>query len=379
LSAGRDRADSLHIESHATLLQRPALPAVADPEPPRALDAIVVPTIRPHYLGPAVGLAREVGCALVVLCTTPGQAGRARQECTALAGESLVTYVAQSADADVLNFLSSQHPETDIEPSCHTDIARKRNVGLLLAHLCGWRTVMFLDDDIRGVSAAAVSWAASLTAHFQAAGFEISHYPDNSVVCHAHRLSGGNQDVFPAGSALLVDVQRSDTLFPPVYNEDWLFLFDAAQRRSVALAGVLAQLEYQPFAQPRRAASEEFGDVIAEGLFRLLHEGASLAGATHAYWQSVLERRSRLIDQIADELLRCEPAPPLTGSALMSLAAARKRLASITELSCLSFVRAWRTDVDGWRQRLGGLPVLADLAGAANYLDLPNPDGGVNQ
>ena len=60
-----------------------------------------------------------------------------------------------------------------------------------------------------------------------------------------------------------------------------------------------------------------------------------------------------------------------TGAALMSLAAARKRLASITELDCLSFVRAWRADVATWRERLALLPVLADLVDAAKYLDLP--------
>src|SRR5271156_1177313 len=98
--------------------------------------------------------------------------------------------------------------------------------------------------------------------HSQAVGFRIARYPDNSVICHAHRLAGGSQDVFPGGSALLIDVTRSDTLFPPIYNEDWLFLFDAALARSVAVAGTLSQLEYQPFSQSKRAASEEFGDLI---------------------------------------------------------------------------------------------------------------------
>jgi hypothetical protein len=268
LSAGGSQSGSFHIESHAALLQQPAGAAAAGPEPRRHLDAIVVPTIRPWSLGPVIALAGDIGCALVVLCTTPGQAAQAMQECRALVGHVLVTYVSPSAEFNLLAFLTSEHPENDIEPSCHADIARKRNVGLLLARLCGWRTIMFLDDDIRDVTASAASGAAALTARFQAAGFKIGNYPDNSVVCHAHRLAGGSQDVFPGGSALLVDVTRCDTLFPPVYNEDWLFLFDAAQRRSVAVAGTLSQLEYRPFAHPRRAASEEFGDVIAEGLYR---------------------------------------------------------------------------------------------------------------
>jgi hypothetical protein len=336
----------------------------------RRPDAIVVPTIRPQWLGPAIGLAQEIGCALVVLCTTLDQAAKAIAETAVLAGDVLVSHVPDPYEGAFLEMRTPQHPENDVIPSCHVDIARKRNVGLLLARICGWSTVMFLDDDIRDLTAGAVLAAAGLTARFQAAGFKIGRYPDNSVVCHAHRLAGGAQDVFTGGSALLVDTSRVNTFFPPIYNEDWLFLFDAAERRSVTMAGSLSQLEYDPFAQPRRAASEEFGDLIAEGLYRLLHEGGDVEQATGGYWRDALVRRSRLIDDIAERLLS-GPSRSATDYALMSLAAARKRLAGISELACLSFVRSWRTDIDIWRERLGYLPLLADLADAAKFLELP--------
>jgi len=299
----------------------------------------------------------------------------------------LVTYVppphgnkaSKSQGNNLLAFLTVVHPEMDVEPSCHKDIARKRNVGLLLARLCGWRTIMYLDDDIRGMTGHAVSRAADLTSCFRAVGFKIDDYPDNSVVCHAHRLSGGKQDIFPGGSALLVDVEQCYSLFPPIYNEDWLFLFDAVQSSSVAVAGALSQLEYRPFAHSRRAATEEFGDVIAEGLYQLIHEGTSVTDATVEYWQNVLERRSRLIDHIAAQLLRTEGEAPVIGCALMSLAAARKRLAAITSLACVSFIHAWRTDLDNWRERLLGLPTFGDLATATKFLELPDVESCVNR
>jgi hypothetical protein len=369
LAAGSDLTGPYHIESHAALLPPPG-PAGS----PRVLDAIVVPTIRPESLQPAAVLARDVGCALVVLCSTAEQAGRALSACEPLADDLLVTHVPQSAEDTLLSFLTAVHPENDIERSCHVDIARKRNAGLLLARLCGWQTIMYLDDDITGLTAGAVSRAASLTVRFQAAAFQISSYPDNSVVCHAHRLAGGKQDVFPGGSAVLVDTARYASLFPPIYNEDWLFLFDALQDQAVTVAGTLSQLEYQPFAHSRRAASEEFGDVIAEGLFRLLHEGRGLADATSAYWQGVLERRFQLIDDIATRLLLEDTRAPVIGCALMSLAAARKRLTAISALACVSFIHAWRTDLDVWRHRLATLPVLGDLAGAAKFLEFPAPE-----
>jgi hypothetical protein len=369
LSAGTGLGNAFHVESHAALLQKPPHAEVS----PRALDAIVVPTIRPHSLGTAVGLACDVGCSLVVICSTPEQAGQAQAECRPLADDVCVTWVPQSVEDNWLSFLTTVHPENEIERSCHADIARKRNVGLLLARICGWRTIMYLDDDIGDLTAASVSQAAALTSRFLAAGFQISHYPDNSVVCHAYRMIDGSQGTFPGGSALVVDVGRCDTLFPPIYNEDWLFLFDAVRNCSVTTAGTGSQLEYRPFAHSRRAASEEFGDVIAEGLYRLLHHGGDVTDATYDYWRTVLDRRFRLIDYVAAQLLLRDG--PVVGGALMSLAAARKRLTAISPLACSSFIHAWRTDIGTWRDTLLGLPVLGDLTDAAKFIGLPTQMG----
>ena len=369
MSADSSEDGSCHIESHAALVQQPTQIEAVSPQPSRRLDAIIVPTIRPRSLAPAAQLAAELGCALVVLCSTADQVKQAWRNCQAHQGDALVTHVPPSFRPELLGLASFGHPETGIEPSSHIDIARKRNVGLLIARISGWQTVMFLDDDVIGATADEIAVAAALTSRYQAVGFRITDYPDNSVVCHAHRLAGGAQDVFPGGSALLVDVARADTMFPPIYNEDWLFLFDAAQRRSVVSGGTLSQLKYDPFARWERAAREEFGDVIAEGLYRLLHQGTSVSDATSAYWRDVLWWRRALIDDIGDRLDAARPCA--SEHALMSLAAARKRLDAINELDCLSFVRTWRMDVDAWQGRLTDLPVLGDLTSAAKHLDLP--------
>ena len=371
LGAGTKSADSFHIESHKALLQQPPAAAAG-----RTLDAVIVPTIRPQSLRPAAMLAKELGCALVVLCSTQEQAGRASLELGYSSDSVLVTSVPRSTEGRLLpSRLMFRHPQNDIARSCHIDIARKRNVGMMLARLCGWRTIMYLDDDIRGVMASAVSGVARLSSGFSAAGFQIGHFPDNSVVCHAYRLSGGNQDIFPGGSALVVDADRYHSLFPPIYNEDWLFLFDAVHSHSVAIAGTLTQLKYRPFARRERAASEEFGDVVAEGLFRLLHESMDLADAAYGYWEEALDRRRRLIEDIAARLLLLDNDEPEIGYALMSLAEAHKRLKMISALDCVSFVHAWRTDLSAWRQKLCDQRVVGDLADAAKFLDLPSQNG----
>jgi hypothetical protein len=307
-----------------------------------------------------------MGCALAVLCSTPQQARAAFSACELFPHDLLVAHVPRSIENTWLSFLTSAHPENDIERTCHVDIARKRNIGLLLARLCGWQTVLFLDDDIRSADRNTISRAVHLIGRYAAVGFAINDYPDNSVVCHAHRLAGGKQDTFPGGSALIIDTTRSDSFFPPIYNEDWLFLFDAVQRRCVTVAGELQQLAYDPFAQSRRAAAEEFGDVIAEGLYRLVHESVDVADAKQAYWEDMLERRRQFIDGTAARLLQQGGSAP----ALMSLAAARKRLTFISSLACVSFTHAWLADLDLWRERLRDLPEVGDLTGAAKFLEL---------
>ena len=339
---------------------------------PRPLDAVVVPTIRPWSLGPAIKLAREVDCALVILCTGESQASAAAQACGPQADHVLVTYLPASAGPDRHLFRTSRHPETEIEPTCHADIARKRNMALRIARLCGWQSVLFLDDDILDISAAEVRRAAALTARYAVAGFRIGYYPDNSVVCHAHRLAGGAQDVFPGGSAMAIDVAQADSLFPPIYNEDWMFLYGAVRRRSVTLAGTLSQLAYEPFANSHRAATEEFGEVIAEGLYWLLDDGQDVADATQQFWRDALRRRAELIRRTARQLR--DAKDPQAQCALVSLKAARHRLAGISERSCLSFVRDWQADTETWRDLLARLPVLADLHDAAKHLNLPDVD-----
>jgi hypothetical protein len=364
--------DSVHIESHSALLQQAGGLKIAG----RPVDAIIVPTIRPQSLRAASTFADEIGCVLVVLCTTPEQARQAAAACGSLSCCILITWVPHSFQDSWLKFSTSLHPAAAPLISSHADIARKRNAGLLLARLCGWRTVMYLDDDIRGLTAEAVRRAASLTSCFLAAGFTIGYYPDNSTVCHAYRLAGGRQDIFPGGSALLVNVDRYDSLFPSIYNEDWLFLFDAVHDRSVAAAGTLSQLEYNPFAHPGRAAAEEFGDVIAEGLYRLIHTGADVGRVTQVYWQEVLERRVKLIDYIGSRLPKTKESTAVC--AQISLAAAHEQLRSISPQACVSFVRAWRADLDSWRQTLLRLPAVGNLVDAAAFLELPVASECVN-
>ena len=105
------------------------------------------------------------------------------------------------------------------------------------------------------------------------AGMVCRDFPDNSVVCHARRLAGFPQDNFVSGSVLGVNCDDLPfPFFPDIYNEDWFFFSKAVARLELANVGDAAQRPYKPFADPERARHEEFGDLLAEGLFSLIGE-----------------------------------------------------------------------------------------------------------
>ena len=148
-----------------------------------------------------------------------------------------------------------------------TDLSAKRNLALLLSHMAGWSRILFLDDDITSLNPDDVRKASSLLDTHNAVGLRVCGFPDHSVVCHAYREAGGEQQSFIGGGALVIEVKRSNSFFPDVYNDDWFFLLDGRKSlQPVAVTGQVIQYPYDPFRNPDRARAEELGDVLAEGI-----------------------------------------------------------------------------------------------------------------
>jgi hypothetical protein len=278
-------------------------------------------------------------------------------------------------DHRLLNLRSSRHPNAG-HPG-HADLSGKRNVGLLLANLLGWRHIMFLDDDIRGLDPPRLTRASRMLERYRAVGFRVPNYPDNSVVCHAYRLVGGRQDNFIGGSPLLVDVARAKAFFPAVYNEDWLFLYDSIQDRLATEAGSVLQVQYNPYETVSRAEAEEFGDVIGEGLLQLLHWDVNVDTVGRSMWGEFLYRRCRFINEISNHLAaigegKDNKLAPSAQLALKALTAAKHRLEDIEAGACDSFVRQWRGDLARWSERLFKLPRFASIDKALRHLELPS-------
>jgi hypothetical protein len=201
------------------------------------------------------------------------------------------------------------------------------------------------------------------------------------VVCHARRLAGLEQDVFVTGAVLGVHCNSLPlSFFPNIYNEDWFFFAREAAARGLPQVGQAKQNEYDPFAIPDRARDEEFGDLLAEGLYALIGEedpsvpfDGQLRAATVAYWSAFIEARRQVLTETMALLFRSldrNEGADYVSSAVASLVAAESQLNTITPDLCMSFIEAWRDDLEDWQQFSSGVNNVGSTGEAMDFLEL---------
>jgi ribosomal protein S18 acetylase RimI-like enzyme len=375
--------------SHRHLLKFPSNSELAGTEPV-LLDAIIMPSARPAaYVAEALPLARQLGCWIIVLSSRESNSDAVIDmfEDAGLT-KAIAVQVPSDYTHEWFNFRTSDPDLTGHDVHEQSDLSLKRNIGLALARLLGWKGILYLDDDIRGLDLATVRGAERLLGRFSRVGFRVEDYPDSSVICHANRDLGGEQDVFVGGSALAVDCRSELPFFPHIYNEDWFFLYESALRRDIAIAGIARQLKFDPYRYPSRAASEEFGDVVAEGLIGHLHSGHGGMLPGSDFWEGFLEARNRFLKSVAVRAAkRCATAQ------LRAVKAAMQIHADLSNERCDRFIRLWQEDLRCWAAvlpkaldpdgrprfecpesaiRVLGLPVASPPpAGSALHLDGP--------
>lgn len=338
----------------------------------RRVDAIVVPAGRTaEHLAPAAQLASELDCLLVVIC--PDGADPAAFADLATRNWRRLPWQPLFVPADYTHRLLPRTASQPVDPELwrHGPLSTMRNLALLLARILGWRTVLLVDDDIGGLDPGLIGRATYGLDSHSAVAFRVDDYPDNSVVCHASRLAGHKQDVFVGASALMIDTHGTFGFFPNVYNGDWLFLYDAIRLGQVACLDRVSQLPYDPYNDTDRAAAEEFGDIIAEGLMAslLTRRARIMPPVERRYWSNLLEARRTFIER-AYNGLDSQPSSAEIKSALKALEAAERRRANISAEHCTSFVGEWRGNVGQWRRSVHELPTLTDFEAAANHLGL---------
>jgi hypothetical protein len=330
-------------------------------------------------------LAGQLGVALVVVCSKQAKLDQVAQRvATTPAARSLIVQISGRWTHSAFPKRTSDLVFRDASAGRTSDLSLKRNLGLLLARLHGWNKIAFVDDDITITRTDGIARLAGQLDRYQVAGMRAGDFPDNSVVCHARRVAGFWQDVFVTGAVLGVhcgDLPLS--YFPDIYNEDWFFFAKEAAARKLPRVGEARQAEYDPFESPERARREEFGDLLAEGLYALFgEEGGSmhfddrLRGATRRYWERFIEARREVIEETQTALSRFtngNSENDRVSAVLASLAAAENQLnVAITSELCVNFLNAWRDDLDDWQRFTNRVSNVGSTGEAMDSLGLNN-------
>lgn len=342
----------------------------------RRPDAIIVPTARTGVqYGRMVRLAESFGCPLVLL----GSGQRVARDVQRLGLRADVVILDLPAwDVPAIPSFETTHLLVGTPFERFTDTAAKRNLALLLSNVAGWSRIFFHEDDIALEDPTDVRRAVGLLDDYDAAGLAIGGFPDGSVANHAYLELGGQQRFIPVSGALAVSPCSRKSFFPQVYNEDLLYMMDASGPFRVAVTGRAIQEPYDPFLDPRRAISEEFGETVAVGLHRIVQDGRRPRDADEAYWRTAIQDRHALLCDLLDRL-RCSSTHDAAQKERMSasLHAARDVLATLSPELCTSFVDAWLRDRRLWEAHLHQLPhdlpiddALAELGVAINSPDL---------
>ncbi len=367
-------------ESHAGLLDE------SRGAPTRArFDAIVVPTYRPvEGLRSCINLARRTQIPLIVICSRAVHQDEVIEKAVRANVEAFAFDLPPGNPLGI-SFATSDNKELSAASTgWKRDLSMKRNTALVLARLLGWTRLMFLDDDIYGVGQYDVAALAAALDDHSVSALIPTRYPDNSVVCHAHRLGGGKQDVFASASGIGVRCDQAGlAFFPNVYNEDWFFFAEEAAGKRIAKVGESRQRKYDPYDTPRRAAWEEFGDLLAEGLYARLDINEGIWNVDARYWRDFIKRRTEFHQRVTEALGRVEdPYKDEAAKASKSIRAAQDQLSRITPQLCQKFMRLWHDDLKEWRGYLADLPRLDSLMAAFKYLDIdpaacrPNDQSG---
>jgi hypothetical protein len=158
--------------------------------------------------------------------------------------------------------------------------------------------------------------------------------------------------------------------FPDVYNEDWFSFIDHVAGGRLARVGNASQDEFNPFRDPTRAAREEFGDLLAEGLYALIGDGYGLSRATKKYWEIFSEARGGLMSEIAVKLGKVETHESV--QAMASIRAAQKQATLVTGDHCVDFLAAWQHDREDLNRAANELTRVSGYGEALDILGLKN-------
>lgn len=372
-----------HNPSHARLLHHATGPRLPSNRPRSTrLDALIIPASRPaSSFTNLIELSARIETLLVVMCSKQTRVDQVAERVARTPGaRALIVAVPEDYTLPLDPFRTSRPEFEKVAGGRKSDLSLKRNLGLVLARLSGWTKILFLDDDITLSKLGSFRRLAAQLDDNPIVGMINRQFPDNSVVCHARRLAKLKQDSFVSGAVLGVNCGDLPLpFFPDVYNEDWFFFSRAVARNDLAYVGDASQKPYEPFADPKRARHEEFGDLLAEGLYwlmgsvndRWLQYNQLLGIAGWEFWADAIHARYEIIEETRQRLVRFgADGDDEAAQALRSLEASEQQLSLIEPELCAGFVESWLHDLRNWESFIDPVCAVGNVRSATDFLGL---------
>lgn len=224
------------------------------------------------------------------------------------------------------------------------DLPVKRNYALWYARRHRLNHILLLDDDIRDLQTTALAAGANALQDFVVSGFFVDDFPDTSAIGHIEIESGEPISTFLSGSCLFFRADGDVGFFPPIYNEDWIFMLPHITQGRVCSLGCVRQKPYDPFANPSVALFQEFGEIIADSLFALVASNHYSERLDPNIWRKLLSLRRDWLMELA--------ARTSNSRHRAIVEAARAQCAEINEADCVRFVSDWESDRKFWNHTL---------------------------
>jgi len=208
-----------------------------------------------------------------------------------------ILYIDNSDFIFFFNNLRTSAHKHSVPSSLHWDLPLKRNYAIWFSIKKGFNKILLVDDDITRINSAIIETGVFLLDKYIAVGSFIENYPDTSLIGHIQLNQGIEIKCFLSGSFLLVSPRKITSFFPKIYNEDWVFMTPMILGKKICAAGKIKQKPCDPFAVPEKAIYQEFGEVIAEGLFALINKSAFNLRYENCVWKEILlKRKCELLD-----------------------------------------------------------------------------------
>jgi len=216
------------------------------------------------------------------------------------------------------------------------DLPLKRNFALVYSIQKGFQNILLVDDDISGITPKVLYKGTKALETNKIAGCLVDGFPDTSVIGHIKQKYGELYYPFLSGSFLFIKTSQVDSFFPLIYNEDWLFMIPSINLREISAVDTVQQKPYDPFYDIGRVKLQEFGEIIAEGLFELISEAKYTERFNSLFWDDYINYRRSYVSKLLNQT---EPRFHIFINESLKFSG------QIKPVSCLHFIENWEDDL----------------------------------